>query len=299
MERMSDEMLLDELKRRFEENTRAINDLRIVTRKLEALNERLRQSEALKSNFLSNIRNEINNPLTAIMGSAQQIVSGKGDAKTARMFAEIIYTEAFDLDFQLQNIFVAAELEAGESSLSVARVDVAELIRDLLASFRQKAAARQLAMKFEGVSSGKPDGELPFTTDPDKLRKVLMNLLANAIEFNVEGKAVLVRAWREMSRLHLSISDEGIGIPASEQNKIFDRFVQLDSGSQKRHKGQGLGLSIVKDLVELLDGTIMLTSQVGAGSVFSVTLNEQGAGRDVDMSSDGGNDFIFENGKQY
>ena len=294
MERIADEMLLEELKKRLEENRIAVADLRAVTKNLEAVNEKLRQSESLKSDFLSNIRNEINNPLMSIMGMAKQIVDRKADAETARTMAGTIYREAFDLDFQLRNIFAAAEIEAGETTVSLAQVDTAALVRGLIEVFSDKAAEKRLTVELE-----LGEGPFIFKTDPDKLQKVLANLLANAIEFNREGKRVTVRAWRERERLNISIEDEGIGIPEKDRKKVFDRFVQLDTGVRKRHKGHGLGLSITKSLIEMLEGTVSLTGTEGKGCVFTVSIAELGTDRAVDVTSDDGNEFIFDGGTQF
>ena len=294
VERIADEMLLDELKKRLEENRIAVANLRAVTQNLESVNEKLRQSESLKSDFLSNIRNEINNPLMSIMGMAKQIMDGNADADTAQAMAGTIYHEAFDLDFQLRNIFAAAEIEAGETTVSVAQVDVTALVRGLIAAFGHKAAEKRLTVVFEPG-----EDPLTFRTDPDKLQKVLANLLANAIEFNREGKRVTIRAWRERARLNMSIADEGLGIPERDRKKVFDRFVQLEAGIRKRHKGHGLGLSITKALVEMLEGTITLTGTEGNGCVFTVSIAELGTDRAVDVTSGDGNEFIFEGGAKF
>ena len=297
MDRIDDDMLIAEVRRRFEESRIAIANLRTMTQNLEAVNEKLRQSESLKSDFLSNIRNEIINPLASILGLARQIVDKKADARTAQEMAAAIYHEAFDLDFQMRNIFTAAELEAGDAGLSVANVDVAALIRGLVGAFGHKAAEKRLAVEFD--CRGCSGGALPFKTDPDKLQKVLANLLANAIEFNLEGKRVSIAAWRDGDRLLVSISDEGIGIPEQHRKAVFDRFVQLETGVRKRHHGHGLGLSITKALAELLGGTVSLASEEGKGCVFTVSVTEQEAGRDVDVLSGDGNEFIFGEGTSY
>ena len=298
MDRMDDEKLLAELKRRMEESRIAVGNLRAVTQNLEAVNEKLRQSEALKSDFLSNIRNEINNPLTSILGLAFQIADGKVAGEAAREMAATVYSEAFDLDFQLRNIFTAAELEAGEAVLAPARVDVAALVRGQLQAFGHKVRRKKLTAELF-CDNCPPDGSLVFTTDPEKLQKVLANLLANAIEFNGEGKRVLVRIGRSNGTLQLSITDEGIGIPEQDRKKVFDRFAQLDSGARKRHHGHGLGLSITKALAEMLGGSVHLASEEGKGCVFTVTLAELETEQPVDVSSDAGNAFIFEEGTQF
>jgi len=297
MEQIDNETLLDELRKRLEENRIAVANLRTMTHNLEAVNEKLRQSESLKTDFLTNIRNEINNPLTSIMGLTKQIVDKKTDADQAREIAGMIYHEAFDLDFQLRNIFAAAELEAGETIPSVALVDVAALVRNQRAAFGHKAAEKKVSLDFQCVC---PDGEgITFKTDPEWLQKVISNLLANAIEFCHEGKSVTLRVWQEGVRLNIAIADEGPGIPEADRKKVFDRFVQLDSGVRKRHKGHGLGLSIVKALVEMLNGSIVLASNKGNGCVFTVSLAEMETGRPVDVTSGAGNEFIFGDGTQY
>lgn len=299
MDRIDDITLLDELKKRFEESKIAVANLRSMTQNMEAVNEKLRQSEGLKSNFLSNIRNEINNPLSSILGLSRQIVDKQNmDAETARSLAQVIYAEAFDLDFQLRNIFSAAELEAGETTLSIAKVDVCSLVRSQIAAFEHKAAEKNVTVEFtcehcEGA------GSLAFKTDPEKLQKIVANLLANAVEYNLEGKRVLVRLWTGKSLLNLSITDEGIGIPEADRKKVFDRFVQLDSGVSKRHKGHGLGLSITKALAEMLDGTVTLAAAAGGGCVFTASIREQETDQPVDVTSGNGNEFIFEGGTQY
>lgn len=298
MERIDDVMLLDELKKRFEESRIAVTNLRVMTQNLEAVNEKLRQSEGLKSNFLSNIRNEINNPLTSILGLSRQIVDKQMDAENARALALVIYAEAFDLDFQLRNIFSAAELEAGDTAPSVALVDVCALLRSQIAAFEHKAAEKRVTIEFS-CEHCEGSGALAFKTDPDKLQKIVANLLANAIEFNLEGKRVLVRLWNADSTLHISFTDEGIGIPEADRKKVFDRFVQLDSGVSKRHKGHGLGLSITRSLAEMLDGTVTLAAATGGGCVFTVSIRELETGQPVEVTSGNGNEFIFDGGTQF
>jgi signal transduction histidine kinase len=298
MDTIDDATLLAEVKRRLEESRIAVASLRGMTQNLEAVNEKLRRSESLKSDFLSNIRNEINNPLTSILGFTRQIADRKADPETARDMAATVYREAFDLDFQLRNIFAAAELEAGEAVLSPARVDVAALVRNQIQAFAHKAEAKREIVEFVCTDCA-PDGSFSFTTDPGKLQKIVANLLANAIEFNLDGKRVTLRAWREGGHLRISISDEGIGIPEKERKSVFDRFRQLDSGARKRHHGHGLGLSVTKALVEMLGGTVSLESAEGKGCVFTVSITELQTGQPVDVSSGDGNEFIFEEGTQF
>lgn len=293
MKKLSDSVLLEELKRRLIENKKALHDLRVLTKKLEHLNRKLQESEAMKSNFLSNIRNEINNPLTSIMGLSEQILTGAVEVDMAGSMAHMIYTEAFNLDFQLRNIFMAAELESGEAAVNVSNVEVATFVRNLIDSFRNQADGKKLTVEFLCECPEKSGEEFYFKTDAEKLQLVLSNLLANAIEFSLKGKKVLMSAREKDGRLNVAVRDEGIGISAEKQKQIFDRFRQLETGTRKAHKGHGLGLSITKALIELLDGSMELSSVAGKGCTFTISVPESDAGAVVDIVSEDGNEFIF------
>lgn len=299
MDMMSDDVLLEELKRRFLDNKKALYDLTKMNEKIEKLNVKLAEAERLKSDFLSNIRNEINNPLTSIMGLSREIASAKKDEQTKQLMAQSIYDEAFELDFQLRNIFIAAELEAGETQLNISRVDVAAFIKNLISVFSRKARKKNLTVAFACCGDQPEDRGFQFNTDAEKLHRVLANLLANAIEFNKEGKTVHIEARKENGVLLISIADEGIGVPQQERERLFDRFHQIDRGSTKRHRGHGLGLSTTKALVAMLGGKVSVADADGGGCVFHVVVPEaSGAGDSVVLSEDG-NEFLFENEKRF
>ena len=298
MNMMGDDLLLEELKRRFLDNKKALRDLEKMNEKMEKLNARLAESERLKTDFLSNIRNEINNPLTSILGLSRELLSAKKDEQTTRLMAQTIYDEAFELDFQLRNIFCAAELEAGETQLHVSRVDVAAFIKNLINAFCHKALKKNLTVSFVCCGARSGDQGLPFNTDAEKLHRVLANLLENAIEYSNAGKTVRIEARNENSVLRISVADEGIGLPKEGRELLFDRFHQFDRGSTKKHKGHGLGLSTAKALVDKLGGKISAADAAGGGSIFSVSVPESAGGGDSALSEDG-NEFLFENEKKF
>jgi signal transduction histidine kinase len=289
MDMMSDDVLLEELKQRFLDNKKAIHDLTKMNEKIEKLNSKLAESERMKSDFLSNIRNEINNPLTSILGLSREIATSNKDEQTKQLMANSIYEEAFELDFQLRNIFIAAELEAGETQLNISRVDVAALLNNLVATYTHKARKKNLTVT---VACGPcADGQgLPFKTDAEKLHLVLTNLLANAIEYNNAGKQVTIEAR----------VDDGtfIGIPKQGRERLFERFHQLDQGSTKKYKGHGLGLSITKALVDTLNGRVSLADAACGGCIFSISIPEA-EGSEEGAFSGNGNEFLFENEKRY
>ncbi len=186
MKKLTDDELIAELKGRFEFNRKALKSLQAMTRKLEVMNQKLQESEALKSHFLSNIRNEINNPLAAIMGISSQLAAPESDPARIAAMARMIYTEAFNLDFQLQNIFTAAELEAGEAVPFPARVDVCALAAHVSGQLEHLSAPKGVAVENQLAA------DLHFITDARKLHVMLINLLATAVEFSPE-KGVVTR----------------------------------------------------------------------------------------------------------
>jgi signal transduction histidine kinase len=296
MNRLSDSELLDELQRRFNENQKALYDLGQLTKSLERVNKKLQESEALKSHFLSNIRNEIYNPLTSILGLSEQIMSSEEsiDKEGVLSIAEMIHDEAFSLDYQLRNIFAAAELEAGETELYIASTDLNNIISSILKSFRHKAEQKKVSVHFTSIHSDDKDKSSSFSTDPKKLYLILSNLVSNAIEYSYDKGSIEVEASIQGKAFTVSVKDEGIGIDESNLEIIFDRFKQLDAGATKRHRGHGLGLCITKSLVEQLNGTISVSSKRGQGSTFTVEISENPIQKETDTFSIDGNEYIFE-----
>ncbi len=293
MQQPSDEELLKELAARVEEKNRALFDLRMTTRRLEDVNRRLVESEALKGHFLSNIRNEINNPLAVIIAMAGEINAGIArDPAECRTLAAAIQGEAFTLDFQMRNIFCAAEIEAGEAIPTAAQVDLRALVEATVTSFGPLAAARGVELRTSWEEE--PGVESLFTTDPAKLQLILANLLSNALKFGGASAPVQVAVQRGAGELRLSVEDRGIGIDPADHAAIFERFRQLEGGLAKGYAGHGLGLSIVKALLELLGGAITVDSAAGRGSRFTALIPETSGAGGEDVFADAGNEFFFD-----
>jgi len=287
MEKLTDEQLIHELQSRFAFKRKAFNDLTVITRQLEVTNRRLQESEAIKSHFLANIRNEINNPLTSIIGLSSQLMESGGGTEETAMVSRLIFSEAFNLDFQLQNILIAAELEAGESLPSFNRVDVSGVLDRVLDLLGHKIGEKGVT-----VVKSAPE-KLLFTTDAQKLHLMVINLLANAIEFSPAGGKIEVVLAVSGAGLEVSVRDQGPGVPPEDRETIFDRFRQLDDSSTKMHPGHGLGLSIVKALTELFGGSVSLADGEGGGSLFAFTLPESDVEVCEDLSQEG-NMFFFD-----
>lgn len=272
----------------------ALNDTRRANTKLIQVNERLRQSEGLKSHFIANMRNEINDPLGAIMGLAAEICDPATPEDAGRSLASQIKEEAFHLEFELRNIFCAGELEAGEASPAITKVDVGSVLRDAENAFMGGVRSKGQTLRVQV-----PEGCDPFPTDAGKLRIILANLLANAIEFTPRGGQIALRALQQPDQLVIEVEDQGLGLSESDRELIFERFRQLDVGPLRAHKGQGLGLSVVKALVELLEGHIEVESELGRGSKFICRLPLGNTAAELDTSSFDGNLFIFDGPREF
>lgn len=289
---ISDDELIEELSNRFAQSRKAFSDLSVVNRKLLEMNERLERSESLKSNFLSNIRNEINNPLNAITGLASQLaIVGSGNEEIISI-SSLIGAEACHLDFQLRNIFMAAELEAGEVSPRCVKVHLASALRELVNSFLQVAAKKSVMLSL--VCSQSEEGAIAVL-DFEKFHIIISNLLSNAIEYSTAGGVVEVSfSIGGDGCLQISVQDHGVGIASEDQQRVFDRFVQLETGTTRAHLGHGLGLSITRALVELMQGSISLASVPGEGTLFTLTIPPCSILDDEESFSEAGNLFLFD-----
>lgn len=289
---MTDDELIQELSNRFAQSRKAFSDLSMVNRKLLEVNGKLERSESLKSNFLSNIRNEINNPLNAIIGLASQLAAiGEGNEEIA-FLSTLISAEASNLDFQLRNIFMAAELEAGEVDPRCIKIDIRCALRELVDSFLHSAAKKGVSLILIQSANNHVS---TVAIDLMKFQIVVSNLLANAIEYSVYGSSVeILFSVGGDGCLRVSVQDHGVGIAAEDQQRIYDRFVQLETGTTRSHRGHGLGLSIVKALLDLMQGNISLESAPGYGTLFTIVLPPCSMQEDVDSFSESGNLFLFD-----
>lgn len=289
---LTDEQLLKEIKRRLDENAANLIEERKLTAELNEVNEKLIISEQLKSNFLSNIRNEINNPISSILELSKNISEGNLPTDTIKSLATLIHAEAFDLDFQLRNIFLSAEIEAGESPLAVISVRVFHMMESLIQQFEKKIAKKGLQFEWKNSVS---ETQI-LRTDAEKLHLIISNLLANAIQFNKEEGRVTIETSFDNDALTVVVSDTGIGISDDQKEKIYNRFYQIEEGSTKTYGGHGLGLCITKALLEVLEGSIQLQSNLGEGTTFTIVVPSLDIlNSEEDTFSMDGNDFLFEN----
>jgi signal transduction histidine kinase len=231
---------------------------------------RLRAEEAnrIKDEFLSTLSHELRTPLNAILGWTWLLRSGSLDEDAARRAVATIERNARSQSQIIDDLLDVSRIITGKLRLKVRRVDLAQVIEGAVDTVRPAADAReiQIATTF--------DPEVPQVSgDPGRLQQVVWNLLGNAVKFTPEGGRIDVRLERTGGHARIRVSDDGIGIRADFLDYVFDRFRQADSSTTRAHGGLGLGLSIVRHLVELHGGTVLAESAgEGMGSTFTVIL---------------------------
>lgn len=297
MNNLSDKQLLKELKQRLEERKSIEDKLYAMSADYQAVSKRLKDSEALKSHFISNITNEIVNPFTSIIGLSKSILSvEKQDWKKVVSMVALIHNEAFNLDFQLRNIFTAAKIEAGEIAPNISKVNVRSLVQSVIDSFSVVARKMGIEIVLDYDIEFGFGKNYYYKTDSEKLKQVLCNLLNNAVKYSYKDSKVIMKLWVDDDVLHISIQDFGTGISEKNQKIIFDRFKRLDTGINSINQGHGLGLSITKALLDVLNGDIQIQSQKGEGTTFTISVPE--SQNVVDSFTGEGDDVFFDEGDE-
>ena len=227
-----------------------------------------RALERLKSDFVSTVSHELRTPLAAIYGAAmtlRRVDVALADEQREGMLA-VVASESERLARIVNDILYASRLDSDAVDVAIARVDAREVAALVVA-----AARAHLPPAIE-LTLRAPDGLPPVAADPDKVRQVLVNLVENAIKYSPEGGPVEVSVEAVRDRLRFSVSDRGLGIPAAEHHRIFEKFYRLDPNLTRGVGGTGLGLYISREIVRRMDGRIWVESEPGVGSTFSFEL---------------------------
>ncbi len=280
---------MNELKLKFIKNNELIDEQTSLLGQLKEVNTKLVNSERVKSNFLSNIRNEINNPISAVLELSKNMLSKEITDAERERFSKLIFNEVFYLEFQLRNIINSAELEAGEISLSPSVVKINSILNTILGSFKHLIEKKNLYVHYHFDSNNQH-----FITDPEKLHLVLSNLVANAVRFCNENGNIIIHSSFESDNWEIRIRNSGESISKNDRSVIFDRFRQVEEGTNKTFMGHGLGLSVTKALLDIMNGKIELTDDLINGTEFKISLKALELGSHNLVLSENGNDFIFD-----
>ncbi len=248
-DRLSEE--LAECKAKLQQAESERDELKV---QLRETSKKLADSEAFKSHFIARISNEIINPFTSIIASSENLLKKKQQTESPEMLkmVDLIHSEALFLDFQLKNLFTAARIEAGELIPETVNSDLNQMITESVKSFLEEAENRGKELI---IRNHLPDGAR-LKTDPALLSLVIKNLISNALKFsNKRGKVELTSELNNGVFL-FTIQNEGDSIPEEKLDMIFDRFRQLDSKIHSLNPGSGIGLSVAREVLDLLNGTI-------------------------------------------
>jgi PAS domain S-box-containing protein len=225
------------------------------------------KASRMKDEFLATLSHELRTPLNAVLGWARILRSRETDASTAHGLA-VIERNAASQARLIDDLLDVSRIITGKISLQMERVDLSNVAAAAIETVRPAADARGVRLQ-SAIPAGLPD----FMGDPQRLQQVLWNLLSNAVKFTDSGGHVQLTAAVERRALVVAVEDTGIGIPADFLPYVFDRFMQGDSSSTRAHSGLGLGLAIVRHLVELHGGTVSAESPgTGHGATFRVRL---------------------------
>ncbi len=226
--------------------------------------QRLAELDTLKSRLYTNITHEFRTPLTVIMGMAEEI-SGNEKAK------ELIGRNSENLLQLINQLLDLAKAEDGKLQLQLVEKDIVDYLKYLTEAFLSAAEASGSQLTFYSE-----EDYLNMAFDEDKIRHIIQNLLSNAIKFTPSNGRIIVHVKQinkqEEIFLQIKVKDNGIGIAKEELPYIFDRFYQADNANSKHIKGTGIGLSLTKELVVLMQGEIVVTSELGKGSTFIIML---------------------------
>jgi PAS domain S-box-containing protein len=252
------------------EQQAALNERNAAAAQLQQTNEELARATRLKDEFLANMSHELRTPLNAILGMTeglQEEVFGDINPKQLKSL-QIIERSSSHLLELINEILDVAKIESGQIELDCIPTAIAKLCKSSLSFIKQQALTKRIQLETH-LPIDLPD----LLVDERRIRQVLINLLNNAVKFTPEGGRITLKVTvPAQSTIQIAVIDTGIGIAAEHLHKLFQPFIQIDSALNRQYSGTGLGLALVKRIVELHGGQVGLTSEVGVGSSFTVDL---------------------------
>ncbi|NVD25258.1 response regulator [Desulfuromonas acetoxidans] len=247
------------------------DELHVTIQELDDAKKAAQEASAAKSRFLANMSHEIRTPMIGVLGMAEQLMSRDLDDQDAEL-VKTIYSSGESLQAILNDLLDISKIEAGKLELDLHQftpIETLDQAVELLADNAFKKGLELTTVTHTAVPS-------TLTGDAGRLRQIILNLLSNAIKFTGDGHIVVDMNWLPTNttsgNLIVSVKDSGIGLDDAAKNNIFTAFTQADSSTSRKYGGTGLGLTIVKQLVGLMDGDISVRDNEDHGSIFTVTI---------------------------
>jgi signal transduction histidine kinase len=232
--------------------------------RLESTVSGLRELDDMKSAFVSTVSHELRTPLTSILGYTDALLDGEAGPLNEEQeeYAQAVQRNARRLHSLVDDLLTVSRLDAGRIHLEHRRVALGPIVEATCADLRSRADGKGVAVSVDVRDAAVVDG------DAVRLGQIVTNLMSNAVKFTPGGGSVRVGVQRDDGHVDLVVADQGIGIPADELPRLFERFFRASTAGHV--EGTGLGLSITRELVELHGGTLSVTSTEGEGSTFRV-----------------------------
>ena len=236
---------------------------------LEASNRKLVELDEVKSRFFANISHELRTPLTLLLAPLEALLHERGRASDRQIgeWLQTMQANGMRLLKLINDLLDLVRLESGKMEVRRESIAVPDLVRGLASSVQKVAEDKRIYLE---TSLGENLGWI--LADVDKVEKIILNLVFNALKFTPAGGRVILRAHRAAQDLVLEVKDTGMGLSPEQLPFLFQRFWQADTSAKRRHSGAGIGLALVKELVEIQGGTVAVESQEGKGTTFTVRL---------------------------
>jgi signal transduction histidine kinase len=233
--------------------------------RIQNTHDEVTELDRLKTDFIAITSHELRTPLGLILGHATFLKETIPEEHREPM--EIIIRNATRLKEIIENLTEVDNYEAGVARIRQRSISVSRIVEDVISSFQDMAASKNITLQADICEE-----ELPVEADANKITVAISNLVRNAITFTNEGGQVLVKVEPMTGHAQVSVADNGIGIPAKDLSRVFERFFQVESHLTRRNTGMGLGLSVAKTMIELHGGRIWVESVEGEGSTFTFLL---------------------------
>ncbi len=267
---VADQRILENLAEIVESELRSREEIRLYNQQLEEAKRRIRDNADVKLQFLATMSHEIRTPMTSMLGYLELLEEASPEDHTE--YVGIMKSSGEQLLSLINEILDHSKVEAGQMRAERVSVETTSALSDVVKLMRVRAEQKGIALTLRF------DGQLPalIQTDPIRLRQILVNLVGNAVKFTESGIVEVVASFDatgERPMLSMAVHDSGIGISPEHLDGIFEPFAQAEDSISRRYGGTGLGLSLSRQLAELLGGSIEVESTLGRGSVFSLSID--------------------------